>query len=358
MNTVIIMAGGTGGHVYPALAVGTALRERGVNVFWMGVRNGLEQKLARNAGFVFDSVRTRGLWGKGMVRWLTSPLWLTVSILQCIGIILRRRPDALLGMGGYVCGPGGLASWILRRPLVIHESNVVPGLTNRVLAFLASRILIGFSNTQLAGKPVFTGTPVRAEIIKAGTVHRDSIDTEERNLRLLVIGGSQGAQALNDALPLALGSLPENLQPHVMHQTGLGRKEVVSDSYVNQGIEAQVLDYIDDMASAYLWADIVVARAGAMTLAEISATGLAAILVPYPHAARDHQRANAEAIAVQDSAIVCKQNEQLTESLGQELKKLISDRNRIREMSNRIRNFARTDATECVVKNCMEVMQS
>ncbi len=358
MNTVIIMAGGTGGHIYPALAVGTALRERGVKVCWMGVRDGLESRLARDQGFEFDSVRTRGVWGKGITRWLTMPLWLSVAILQCISIILRRRPDALLGMGGYVCGPGGLASWILRRPLVIHESNFIPGFTNRVLAFLATRILTGFEDTKLAGKPIWVGTPVRESVIKTGQ-SRDLSDLEGcRTLNLLVIGGSQGAQSLNEALPEALTRLPDELMPNIRHQSGAGRGEDTVKHYHSRGIDGEVTEYIDDMSEAYQWADVIVARAGAMSLAEISAVGLAAVLVPFPFAARDHQRINAQIYENKDCALVCMEGEHFIPCLVEHLKTILSDRALIRNMSQRIKKMAKPDSTELVVRNCIEVMQS
>ncbi len=358
MNTVIIMAGGTGGHIYPALAVGTALRERGVKVCWMGVQDGLESRLARDEGFEFDPVRTRGVWGKGIARWLTMPLWLSVAILQCISIILRRRPDALLGMGGYVCGPGGLAGWLLRRPLVIHESNFIPGFTNRVLAFLATRILTGFENTKLAGKPIWVGTPIRENIIKTGNCRDLSDLGGVRPLNLLVIGGSQGAKALNEALPEALASLPDGLMPNIRHQSGAGRGTDTVQHYHSRGIDAEVTEYIDDMSEAYQWADVIVARAGAMSLAEISAVGLAAILVPFPFAARDHQRVNAQIFENQDSALLCIEGEHFNQCLVEHLKTILSDRGLIRQMSLRIRKMAKTDSTELVVKNCIEVMQS
>ncbi|MDE0309297.1 MAG: undecaprenyldiphospho-muramoylpentapeptide beta-N-acetylglucosaminyltransferase [Acidiferrobacterales bacterium] len=358
MNTVIIMAGGTGGHIYPALAVGTALRDRGVKVFWMGVRDGLESRLARDQGFEFDSVRTQGVWGKGVTRWLTMPLWLSVAILQCVSIILRRRPDALLGMGGYVCGPGGLAGWLLRRPLVIHESNFIPGLTNRALAFLATRILTGFEDTAIAGRPIWVGVPVRGSIIATG-VSRDLSDLEaHRPLNLLVVGGSQGAQSLNEGLPQAVAELPADLMPKIRHQSGAGRGDDTVRRYRIHAVDAEVTEYIDDMSEAYRWADVIVARAGAMSLAEISVVGLAAVLVPFPYAAKDHQRINAEIFKDRDCALVCMEGDQFIPCLVGHLRTILGDRVLIRKMSQRIRQMARTDSTELVATNCIDVMQS
>ncbi len=358
MSTVVIMAGGTGGHIYPALAVGTELRARGVNVYWMGVRSGLEDQLARTAGIEFDAIRVKGLWGKGLMRWMTLPLWISISLWQSVGIILNRRPDLMLGMGGYVCGPGGMAAAMLRRPLIIHESNAIAGLTNRILAFMAMRVLSGVEKSDLGQKAVFTGTPVRAEILAAAK-HKPAFEGNHgQPLNLLIIGGSQGAEALNQALPKAFAEQPADLRPNIKHQTGPGRTDKVRAAYQTQGIEAEVVDYISDMAQAYSWADIVVARAGAMTIAELSAMGLAVVLVPLPHAARDHQRANAEVLMRLGAAIVCLQNNDFESKLRTELMHLISNRERVRELAERIRANGRPDATNVVVEYCMEALET
>ena len=358
MSTVVIMAGGTGGHIYPALAVGTELRARGVNVCWMGVRSGPEAQLVRTAGFEFDAIRVKGLWGKGWMRWMTLPLWISISLWQSVGIILNRRPDLMLGMGGYVCGPGGMAAAMLRRPLIIHESNAIAGLTNRILAVMAMRVLSGVEKSDLGRKAVFTGTPVRAEILAAAKQKPAFEGNHDQPLNLLIIGGSQGADALNQALPKALSGQPEDLLPNIKHQTGSGRTDKVSAAYQTLGIEAEVVDYISDMAQAYVWADIVVARAGAMTIAELSAMGLAVVLVPMPHAARGHQRANAEVLMRLGAAIVCLQNSDFESKLRIELMNLISNRDRVRELAERIRANGRPDATNAVVEHCMEALEA
>ncbi len=357
MSRVMIMAGGTGGHIYPALAVGAALENRGVSVSWMGSAGGMEDKLVTNAGFPFDSVRIQKLWNSSPVRWLTMPVWLSVAVIQCIGIILRRKPDALLGMGGYVCGPGGIAGYLLRLPLLIHESNAIPGFTNRVLALLATRVLTGFKDVQIAGKPYFTGTPVSQEIINAAKRKQKQQPTTDEPLRLLVIGGSQGAASLNYAVPAALAKVCEQWRPVVHHQSGMGQSEAVSQAYASNEIVAKAVDYIDDMAQAYQWADIVVARAGAMTLAEISTVGLAAILVPYPHAARNHQLANAQKITGDQSAILCTETEGFEHELAAELGQLLQDRSKIQQMAAAVRQSSPGDATSKVVEHCVELMQ-
>ena len=354
MSTVVIMAGGTGGHIYPALAVGAELRSRGVNVYWMGVRSGLEDRLARAAGFEFDAIRIKNLWGKGLIRWLTLPVWLTVSLWQSVGIILNRRPDVMLGMGGYVCGPGGVAAALLRCPLVIHESNAVAGLTNRLLALVATRVLSGMPESDLGLKAEYTGTPVRDEIIAAAKDKSVIKPEGSEQLNLLVIGGSQGAVALNQAVPEALKRLSPDSCPNVWHQTGKGRTNEVSTHYSHLGIDAQVTEYIDDMPGAYQWADVVIARAGAMTIAELSTMGLAAILVPFPFAARDHQRANAQVLVRSGGAILCPQDEGFATRLGEELEQLVANRTRVYELAVKIKESARPDATRAVADCCMQ----
>lgn len=358
MSTVVIMAGGTGGHIYPALAVGTELRARGVTVYWMGVRSGLEDRLARGAGFEFDAIRIQGVWGKGLLRWMTLPLWMLVSLWQSFGVILNRRPDLMLGMGGYVCGPGGLAAALLRCPLIIHESNAIAGVTNRILAVMAVRVLSGVKDSDLGKKAEFTGTPVRAEIVEGADLKPDFDAASSNRLKVLVIGGSQGASIFNRTLPSVLKNQPQDLLPDVMHLTGAGRIDEVGDEYRKANIEAQVHEYTDDMPSAYRWADIAVARAGALTIAELSVMGLAAILVPFPYAARDHQRANAQVLERMGGAIVCAEGEGFEKRMEHELAGLLADRDRVRELSMKIRKSAQPNATAAVVENCMQVIEA
>ncbi len=353
----MIMAGGTGGHIYPALAVGLEFKQRGVDVSWMGVQDSLEAAVAERAGFAFDAIRIRGLWNHGAARWLSAPLWLSAAVVQSIAAIIRRRPDVLLGMGGYVCGPGGLAAWLLRRPLVIHESNAIAGLTNRVLAVLAARVLTGFAKVALRGQPIATGTPVRREIIEASERQMPVSPASDRPLQLLVIGGSQGAQSLNEALPAVLAGIDASRRPVARHQSGTGKRSALQQAYHDQGVSAQVFEFIDDMAAAYAWADVVIARAGAMTLAELSVMGKAAIVVPYRYAARDHQRVNAEALANEGCIRVCLDDPQLAVSIAAELNRLIDDRNAVCELSRRIRTAAQLCATDAVVDQCLQLVR-
>lgn len=358
MNTVIVMAGGTGGHIYPALTVAHALQKLDIQVVWMGVRGGLESRIAKNAGFEFEAISIRSVWRSGVVRLLTIPFWLVVSLLQCARIILKRRPDLLIGMGGFVCGPGGFASWLLRRPLLIHESNTVPGLTNQLLAPLSNRTLTGFAETSIRGSSIFVGTPVRKEILDAAGSRTKNSPAEIGNLHLLVIGGSQGAKQLNEVVPQAIGELSENQRPLILHQTGKNCFSDVAANYQKFGIEADVREYIEDMAQAYLWADLVISRAGAMTLAEIAVIGLPPILVPYPYAARDHQRLNAEHLSKNECAVVLAQHEFSVERLKQELLKFMNDGSLLEKFSRRIRELSKPNATDDFVQHCMEIMHA
>ncbi len=358
MNTLIMMAGGTGGHIYPGLAVAKILREKGINVIWMGVRDGLEDKVAQQEGFLIDYIRIQGLWNSGILRRLSFPIWMMYAIFQCFAIILRRRPDALVGMGGYVCAPGGIAAFLLRRPFLIHESNAVAGLANQILAYFASQVLTGFPGVKIKGNAVCVGTPVRREIVQAGkgrikARHEDT----QRKLRLLVLGGSQGARTLNERLPEVIDSIPEKLRPKVVHQTGRGRAKEVEERYGRYAIEAvEIHEFIDDMASIYASADIVIARAGAMTVAEVSVMGLAAIFVPYPHAARNHQYLNAKKLKGNGGALICLEEDHFVATLTDHLQNLLSQRSVVEKMSKRIRKFSRVDAAELVADHCLKLM--
>ena len=352
------MAGGTGGHVFPALAVASALQEKGVAVTWIGVKQSLEQRLANQSGMEFESISIRGFWGKGLLNWLTLPVWMMISVLQCIRIILSRRPDALLGMGGYVCAPGGLAGWLMRRPLLIHESNTIAGLTNRVLARLSDRVLLGFPVTEIAGNSVVVGNPVRTSVLQAARKKPSFNPHAERKIRLLVIGGSQGAQSLNELLPRVIASINTDLQPEILHQAGAERGNAVSKDYDERQIAADVREFIDDMAEVYAWADIAVARAGAMTIAELSTMGIAPILIPLPHAARDHQKVNAQQLVDQQCALMIEEGDGLISKLRDALSSLLSDRHRILEMSQKIKQFSTVQATDLIVQNCLELMEA
>jgi UDP-N-acetylglucosamine--N-acetylmuramyl-(pentapeptide) pyrophosphoryl-undecaprenol N-acetylglucosamine transferase len=356
MSTLLIMAGGTGGHVFPALTVAENLRSRGVNIVWLGTKSGIEARSVPAAGFDIEWISIRGLRGKGLWGLLRMPFLLLIAMLQTTGVILRRRPAALLGMGGFVAGPGGIVAWLLRRPLLIHEANAIAGLTNHVLARLASRVMSGFPDTFPTGvDAVYVGNPVRREIAQLPDP-TSRLASRHGELRLLVVGGSQGAKVFNELVPGVINGLQPI--PEVWHQTGAGNAESVNAAYQRLGLSVRVDEFIDDMAQAYGWADVVVCRAGAITVAEVSAAGVATIFVPFPYAVGDHQTANAQYLAKQDAAIVILQQDLTAERLIETMRRLRRERTEIVGMARRARLLARPDATVRVADICMEVLRA
>lgn len=351
---ILIMAGGTGGHVYPALAVAEQLRDWGANVVWLGTRKGLEARVVAAAGFRFDAVRVSGLRGKGWLNTLLAPFMLLGAFLQSFAVLWRRRPAAVLGMGGFVTGAGGVAAWLLRRPLLIHEQNAVAGLTNRLLARCAARVMEAFPNTFATRcRAVHTGNPVRASIAAVAPPALRFAAREE-TLRVLVLGGSLGARALNRLLPSALALLAPAARPQVWHQAGRSHFDEVPRAYAECGVSARVEPFIEDMAQAYAWADLVLCRAGAMTIAELASVGVAAILVPYPHAVDDHQTDNARYLSSADAAILIQQADLTASGLSQLLRELAADRPRLLRMAEAARALAMPAATEQVARLCLQ----
>ncbi len=356
MSTLLIMAGGTGGHVFPALTVAEDLRNRGVNIVWLGTKSGIEARSVPAAGFDIEWISIRGLRGKGLWGLLRMPFLLLTAMLQTTGVILRRRPAALLGMGGFVAGPGGIVAWLLRRPLLIHEANAIAGLTNRVLARLGSRVMSGFPDTFPKGVHAeYVGNPVRREIAQLPDP-TSRLASHHGELRLLVVGGSQGAKVFNKLVPEVINGLEP--MPEVWHQAGAGNAESVNTAYQRLGLSVRVDEFIDDMAQAYGWADVVVCRAGAMTVAEVSAAGVATIFVPFPYAGGDHQTANARYLAKQDAAIVVLQQDLTAERLIETIRRLNRERTEIVDLARRARLLARPDATVRVADICMEVLRA
>jgi UDP-N-acetylglucosamine--N-acetylmuramyl-(pentapeptide) pyrophosphoryl-undecaprenol N-acetylglucosamine transferase len=351
---VLIMAGGTGGHVFPALAVAAELNGLGVPVAWLGTDQGLEARVVPAAGYPLTSIRVLGLRGKGLPRVFFAPFMLSVALLQALRVFLRLRPLAVLGMGGFAAGPGGVIAWLLRRPLLIHEQNSVPGLTNRLLAPLARVVLEGFPGSMPASRhAVAVGNPVRAGI--AGLAMPETRFAGRSGvLRLLVIGGSLGAQALNRVVPQAIARLPAERRPQVHHQTGRADVAGVQESYRVLGCEARVEAFIEDMAAVYAWADLVVCRSGALTVAELAASGVASILVPYPHATDDHQTGNARYLADAGAALLMPQDKLSAEWLAGTLARLASHRETLLAMARQARELARPDAARRVALLCLE----
>jgi UDP-N-acetylglucosamine--N-acetylmuramyl-(pentapeptide) pyrophosphoryl-undecaprenol N-acetylglucosamine transferase len=354
MTTIMIMAGGTGGHVFPALAVARALRDQGVQVVWLGTREGIEARVVPAAGFELETIRIRGLRGGGLLRWLLLPVRLNLAMFQALRILRRRKPDAVLAMGGFASGPGSLMASALRIPLLIHEQNAIAGLTNRWLAQLADVVLAGFPAAfgERHGVRV-VGNPVRPEIMALPSPPLRLAERAGR-LRLLIVGGSQGAQVFNQVVPEAVRALPEASRPQLWHQTGTRDEAAVAAAYHGFLPEAKVTAFIEDMAAAYAWADVVVCRAGAMTIAELAAAGVAAILVPFPHAADDHQSANARFLELRDAAVLLPQPEFTPARLAELLTSLGANRALLQRMAENARACATTDATETVAQLCLE----
>lgn len=350
---VLIMAGGTGGHVFPALAVANALRDRGVAVVWLGVPASMESRLVPSNGFPMEWVRVKGIRGKGLAAWVMAPLRIVNAVLQAMAVLRRVRPAAVLGAGGYVSGPGGIAAWLMRVPLLIHEQNAIPGLTNRWLARLAGQVMQAFPGTFAPGVHARTvGNPVRAEIA-AVPAPTSRFAGRTGSARLLVFGGSQGAQRLNAMVPQALSRLPPARRPQVRHQAGERGIDAAREAYRQADVEAEVMPFIDDMAAAYAWADLAVCRAGAMTIAELQAAGLGALLIPLPAATDDHQSKNAEAMVSAGAGRVLQERDMTADSLSACIAELTADRGRMLEMAEAARRTRVIDAAAQVADLCM-----
>ncbi len=351
---VAMMAGGTGGHVFPALAVAQALRDRGHEVSWIGTAAGLEARLVPDRGFELDEIDVKGVRGSGVLRLVTAPLVVTRAMWQAFRILRRRRPSVVVGMGGFATGPGGLTARLMGLPLVIHEQNAIPGLTNRLLSRIATRVLAAFEGTFGNKADVqVTGNPVRPEIT-ALPPPEVRFAGREGPLRLLVTGGSLGAQALNQQVPAAIGLLAEDLRPDIRHQAGRGKADGAKADYGQAGVAAEVTEFIDDMAEALAWADVVICRAGALTVSELAAVGVGSLLVPYPYAVDDHQTANAR-VLVQAGAAGLMQQSDMT---ARDLAEWLTDHGRddLRRMAVAARGCATPDAVMRAVEACEEVM--
>ncbi len=351
---VTVLAGGTGGHVFPALATAQELARRGWEVSWLGVPDSFEARLVPGYGFALDLVPVRKMRGQGLGTLLLAPLHLVAALYHSARVLRRRRPGVVLGMGGFVSGPGGLASRLLGCPLVIHEQNAIPGLTNRWLARIASRVLEAFPGSfPAARRAQAVGNPVRREIV---AVPAPEVRLAGRSgpLHLLVVGGSLGAQVLNETVPPALARLPVQSRPVVRHQAGRGKAEATERAYRSAGVTAAVSEFLDDMAEAYGWADLVVCRSGALTVSELAAAGVPAVLVPYLHAVDDHQTRNAAYLADAGAARLLPQPALTADGLAATLGELLGDRAHLLAMAQAARRLARPDAAERVADACAE----
>ncbi len=353
---VVIMAGGTGGHIFPGLAVADCLRQQGVRVQWLGARGGMECQKVPEAGYPIDVVDITGLRGKGLKRWLLMPLKLLRAVFQAFRLMGEHKPACAISFGGYAAGPGGLAARLRGVPLLVHEQNRVPGMTNRTLARFARRVLQAFPGTWPTKLQAETcGNPVRKTVVDLPAPATRMAGHGE-TLHLLVTGGSQGARALNRLVPEAVSLLSGGLTVETRHQAGKGWKDETAGLYLKAGIEADVTEFIDNMAGAYGWADIVICRAGALTVSELAAAGVAAILVPFPYAVDDHQTRNAEFLVEAGAAVLMPEAGLSAQAMAQALEPLVGDRELRISMANKARAVAIPDSAERVTRMCREYL--
>lgn len=352
-KTFLIMAGGTGGHVFPALATARMLQEKGLNVHWLGSANGMEVDLVSTAGLPISCISISGLRGKGKLALLIAPFKLIKALSQALLVIRAVKPDGVLGMGGFVTGPGGLAARLMGKPLLIHEQNAVAGMTNKLLSKFATVVMEAFPGSFPVGvKTVVTGNPVRKDICELPA--KKNVQDESRRLRVLVVGGSLGAVAINQVVPEAIKLLDKGAKLEVTHQAGKRNFDATLANYKAAGVDAKVVPFISDMKSAYEWADIVICRAGALTISELCMAGVGAILIPYPHAVDDHQTKNAGFMVESGAAELMPQQEFTASALNKKLKEMIENTEIMTNMAQAARKLARPDATEKVVSYCME----
>jgi len=353
-----VMAGGTGGHVFPALAVAETLRTQGMQVFWIGTERGMESRLVPQHGFELEHVRIQGLRGKGVAQVLGTPFKLVAALWQAGEILRRRAPSVVLGMGGFASGPGGLAARALGLPLVIHEQNRIPGMTNQWLARIATRVFEAFPGSfPKRRRAIASGNPVRRAIAQL-PAPRMRFAGRDGPGRLLVVGGSLGAKILNETVPAALSLIPKDERPRVRHQAGQQTLEVARQAYADTGVAAEVTPFISDMAEAYGWADLVVCRAGALTVSELAAAGVGSLLVPYPYAVDDHQSANARYLTDAGAARLLVQKHLTPEGLAEQLRELLGDRAALLTMAEAARARANPDAAERIAAACWELARA
>jgi len=349
----LIMAGGTGGHVYPALALARELRTRSWQIVWLGTRRGLEARVVPAEGIPIEWLSVGGLRGKGLMAWIAAPQQLMRALFEALAVMRRHRPSVVVGLGGFVSGPGGVAAWLTRAPLLIHEQNAIAGLTNRVLARLARAVYAAFPDAFGSGVAAHViGNPVREEICALPSpVER--FGQRRGPIRILVVGGSLGAARLNAVVPHALARLAGAVATEVRHQSGERWIDAARRAYAEAGVTARVTPFIEDMAEAYGWADLVICRAGALTISELAAAGVGAILVPFPAAVDDHQTHNARYLVNEGAARLIADRELTAERLADELRPLCAGRGKLIAMAERARLLAHTAATAELAAACM-----
>lgn len=353
-KNILIMAGGTGGHVFPALAIAKALANKGLHIEWLGTKRGLEAEIVPKAGFTLNTISIAGLRGKGFLKYLFAPFQLLYAFVQSLILIHKLKPSLVIGMGGFASGPGGVSAFILGYPLIIHEQNAVVGFTNRLLKHIATRTLEGFPGSFKSKKAIYTGNPVREELCTLA-LPEERLKERQGPLRLLILGGSQGSQALNQLCPKALSLIPLEFRPFVTHQAGKGNQERTEKAYKDANVLACVEAFIHDMAKTYDWADLVICRSGALTVAELSAVGLGSILVPFPYAVDDHQTQNGRYLEQGGAATLIPQALLDSNKLADIILNLSQDRARVCAMAKSARNLGVKDASVNIVRHCIEV---
>ena len=348
---IVIMAGGTGGHVFPALAVAQELRDRGWEVSWLGTPDSFESRTVPQYGFEISTIDSFRLRGQNIFSLVFAPSKLLRAIWQALAVLRAKKPDVVLGMGGFATGPGGIAAGLLALPLVIHEQNAIPGMTNRWLSKIADRVLEAFPGSfKPSANAIETGNPVRSDIEAS---QRAPSDNEP--LKVLVIGGSLGAVALNERLPETFGLIEQEQRPLIRHQAGRNKLDATVSAYAEADVDAEVTEFIDDMAEAYQWADLMICRAGALTVSELAIAGMPAVLVPFPHAVDDHQTKNGSFLVDKGAALLIQQNELNASLLADQIKVLTNDRQKLRDMAEAAAALARPQATQMVADYCVEV---
>jgi len=349
------MAGGTGGHVFPALAVAEKLRSDGVDIVWLGTSRGIEARVVPGANIPLATIPIAGLRGKGVLGWILAPIRISYAILCALVVVIKNKPQAILGMGGFVTGPGGIAGWLLRKPILIHEQNAIAGMTNRILAKFARVVMEAFPGAfaaRLCARQ--TGNPVRENIMHVAAPEQ-RMAGRDGLLRVLVIGGSLGATVLNKSVPEAVKHLADKVE--VWHQTGRHCIEGTREIYEGLPVKARVEAFIDDMAEAYDWADIVICRAGALTVTELASAGVASILIPFPYAVDDHQTANARYLEQVGAAVLVQQDRFNAQWLSEQLTGFVNQRERLLAMAQAARGQARNSATDDVAQMCLQAMR-
>lgn len=351
LKPIMIMAGGTGGHIFPALAVANALRAKNCPVVWLGAPDSMEARIVPENDIPLRTVNIGGVRGKGLKTKLLMPFKLLKAVWQARRIIKKEQPAAVVGFGGFVTGPGGLAAWLTGKPLLVHEQNAIAGMTNRYLAKFAKHVYEAFPQSFGSGKQVATvGNPIRKEI---ANLHAEFAANRPAKKQVLIVGGSLGAKALNETVPAAMSLIDEAQRPTITHQAGKRTLDVAKQAYQAANVEANVVEFINDMAAAYDAADLIICRAGALTVSEVTAAGLPAIFVPFPYAVDDHQRLNAESVANEGGAIVVVEKDLSVEKLASLIKELMSSTEKLNAMRQKSHDLAKLDAVDVIAKQCL-----